>query len=219
MTTLADRIEICANLIGGRGALTRRSSIPRRSIDYWATGTYEPKATAVAAIAKAAGVNPGWLLTGEGPMRSGEEEAAATPADDELALVPRYDVAVSMGGGREVHSEQIVDHLAFKIEWLRDLGLEAGRLALVDAWGDSMEPTIPEGALLLVDLRPGRGWKDGIYVLRVDSGLLAKRVQRGIDGSLVIKSDNPAYDPQTVPPERAGEVQFLGRVVWMGRRI
>lgn len=36
-----------------------------------------------------------------------------------FVLVPRYDVAASMGNGAVIHSEQVVDHLAFREAWVR----------------------------------------------------------------------------------------------------
>jgi phage repressor protein C with HTH and peptisase S24 domain len=45
---------------------------------------------------------------------------------------------------------------------------------------------------------------------------LVKRVQRKHDGSLVLISDNAAYQPDAVDKDAADDVKVVGRVVWSG---
>ena len=67
---------------------------------------------------------------------------------------------------------------------------------------------LDDSDLLLVDLGEPRFRHDGIYVLRRDSELAVKRLQRRPDGSLNIISDNPAYESSIV----AGDsVHIIGR--------
>lgn len=137
-----------------------------------------------------------------------------------FVLVPRYDVHGSMGNGSVIHSEQIVDHLAFRAEWVRTaLGASPEQLVLISAIGDSMEPTLRAGDLLLID-RSVTGVKhDSIYAFAVGDELRVKRVQRLYDGTLIVKSDNPGYISETLTPEQADKVNIVGRVVWTGRRM
>lgn len=139
---------------------------------------------------------------------------------DGFVLVPRYDVHGSMGNGSVIHSEQIVDHLAFRAEWVRTaLGASPEHLVLISAIGDSMEPTLRAGDLLLID-RSVTGVKhDSIYAFAVGDELRVKRVQRLYDGTLIVKSDNPGYASETLTPEQAATVNIVGRVVWTGRRM
>jgi phage repressor protein C with HTH and peptisase S24 domain len=99
------------------------------------------------------------------------------------------------------------------------LGIEPARLTLEIAVGESMLPTIREGDLLLVDTGDDECSEYGIYVLEVRGQLLVKRVQRKLDGTLVLISDNEAYQPDTVPPELLPQVKVIGRVVWGGGRL
>jgi phage repressor protein C with HTH and peptisase S24 domain len=41
-----------------------------------------------------------------------------------------------------------------------------------------------------------------------------KRVQRKVDGSLTLISDNPAYETDHVPAADAANVEVVGRVLW-----
>lgn len=66
-STLGDipaRIRECAQKIGSGDALARAAGIPRRTLENYLSGRSEPKASAVLAIAEAAGVSADWLLRG-----------------------------------------------------------------------------------------------------------------------------------------------------------
>lgn len=179
-------------------------------------------------IAHQTDLNLGWLLTGQGPHRLSDGHSVTavqeweTPyswSDGEYLQVPRV-VPMDQESGQVIQSEQIVTHLAFRADWIRGvMGLDDRRLALIATRGDSMEPTLKEGDLLLLDLRVTRVHNDAIYVLRRNSDLIAKRIQRRFDGTLLIKSDNPAYETQVVPPEQGEQLEIIGRVVWNGRRL
>jgi len=41
----------------------------------------------------------------------------------------------------------------------------------------------------------------------------------GGDGTLVMRSDNPQYEPDRIPADRAGEVRLVGRVRWIARLL
>jgi phage repressor protein C with HTH and peptisase S24 domain len=94
--------------------------------------------------------------------------------------------------------------------------MDPGSLALVEAIGDSMSPTVDDGDVVMVDLMESRFKDDGIYVLRAGNDLSIKRIQRQPDGSLTIRSDNAAYERLTVSPDM---IALFGRVIWVGGRL
>ncbi|WP_052494018.1 S24 family peptidase [Nitrosospira sp. NpAV] len=139
---------------------------------------------------------------------------------EEFVQVPRYDLHASAGHGSVVHSEQIVDHWAFRSEWIRNaLGVSAKDLALISVKGDSMEPTLTSGDMILVDIRNGRIEDNAIYVLQHDGDLLVKRIQRKLDGTVTVISDNKQYDSEVLNRAGAAALRVVGRVVWSGRRM
>ena len=185
----------------------------------------------------------GWISVGSETRRTSyrdetsdnfeeNERQMGTPIEDmgeryqipkeEYVLVPRYGLHV--GDGQLLRSHQVVDYLSFKVGWIEQtMGLDPRQLALVHVRGDSMEPTLKEGDLLLLDRRgfslPNRVRSDAIYVLLRGEELVAKRLQCGFDGSVTIQSDNPAYATQVLSAEKSTCIQVVGRVVWVGRRI
>ncbi|GFO67920.1 transcriptional regulator [Geomonas limicola] len=178
-------------------------------------------------------IDPAWLLTGEGAKlrektgyRSAEGVSLKSVAiqkeglgPDEYVKVARYDVHASAGAGALVANEQIVDYIQFKPDWIKTaLGASAKNLALISVKGDSMEPTLSDGDIVMVDTSDKQFEANAIYVLQNWGSLLVKRIQRKIDGTVVIKSDNQAYEPETVRGDLVEQLHVVGRVVWYGRR-
>lgn len=178
-----------------------------------------PSLRAIAGLCRQAGTRLEWLAFGEGPMRPGDQgRSLALP--DEHTLVPHLDVEVSAGAGAEVRDERVLDYLPLKTAWIRgELGLQPDKLVLVTARGDSMEPTIRSGDLLLVDTAQNQPTVDAIYVLRVGMDVVSKRLQIGFDRSVTVISDNPAYAPFHVQRDQLLDLVVVGRVVWAARKL
>jgi phage repressor protein C with HTH and peptisase S24 domain len=159
-----------------------------------------------------------WVFSEEGVVPSDKlEEKHLIMEKEGYIRVPRYEVHASAGGGAIIHSEQIVDHLYFKADWVKNvLGIPRDNLALIAVHGDSMEPTLSNGDLILVDTRISRVEDGAIYVLQFDDALLVKRLQKKFDGSVVIRSDNPLYEPEILHGEDTEKLNVVGRVVWAG---
>lgn len=177
-------------------------------------------------IAGSYGLSTDWILTGEGSMtrESGVAEASpaynATKIREEYVYVPQYDVQASAGHGAIAENEMVVDHLAFKRDWVKNkLGADPKALVLITTVGDSMEPTIHEHDLLLLNTAQNEVREDGIYCIKNEFTLQIKRIQRLMGGELAVKSDNTAYQPFSVKPDQMGLLEVIGRVVWYGRQI
>ncbi len=151
-------------------------------------------------------------------MRHDERQSSGELGED-FGLVPLYDVVASAGPGSAVDQEKVISQIAFRKDWLRQQGLNINSLAAITAHGESMEPTISEGALLLIDTSQRTVGGDAVYVLRRDGHLYTKRLQRLYNGSVRVSSDNPAYVDETVPPDQVDRLDIVGRVVWIGHHL
>jgi len=220
--------EVRAQLDLRQVQMAGRMGMPLRTYTRYASGERSPSAEALQALAHM-GVDLNWLMTGEGRMWTGGGDAprtidaaapaAASPGPD-FVLVPRYDVRASAGGGAMVHSEQIVDYLAFKADWVHSrLGVPPANLLLLEASGDSMEPTISDGDLLLVSTHEPRIRDNAIYAININGDLLVKRIQRRMDGTLLVMSDNSRYSPETLSAQQAETLRVIGQVFWHGGLI
>jgi phage repressor protein C with HTH and peptisase S24 domain len=137
----------------------------------------------------------------------------------EFVLLPRRAEAAA-AGSETPPAPSGSEFIALRHDWVRSVcGVEPGKLVLETAIGESMTPTIRDGNTLLIDTADQTFRNFGIYVLEINGQRLVKRVQRKHDGSLVLISDNSAYQPDTVDRAAAGDVSVVGRVVWVGGTV
>lgn len=196
---------------------------------YLRGNTFPPLDT-LQVIAEVGNCSLAWLASGDGTTKRGEAkyvlaevqktaDVVGEPGEG-FVKIPRYEVKASAGGGAVIHSEQIVDHLSFRADWVRNaLGVPVSSLALINVMGDSMEPTLSDGDLILIDMSTRRVQDNAVYVLQFNGSLLVKRIQRKLDGSVIVKGDNTLYEPEMVGSEAVGSLNVIGRVVWCGRRM
>lgn len=150
-----------------------------------------------------------------------EARHLAGGSQDEFVLVPHFDVEVSAGWGAAGEDKPPMAKLAFRRNWIiGQRGLDKGSLFAVSVKGNSMEPDLSEGDIVLVDGSRVDISEDGLYVLRLGGWLFVKRVQRLPGSKIRVISINPEYQPFEVdladPPE---DIQLLGKVVWFGREV
>jgi phage repressor protein C with HTH and peptisase S24 domain len=135
----------------------------------------------------------------------------------DYVVVPRFEVRVSAGkGGPNVgDDEQPLGVFAFAQGWMQEnLGRSGRGFCSVRVHGDSMQPTLLQGDEIIIDRQVQRVDVSGIYVIALRGDLLVKRVQRKLDGSLVVKSDNAAYEPEHITSDSADDFRVVGRMVW-----
>ncbi len=203
--------------------LAEMLNISLPTMNHYETGKRIPGADLLATLAGVVECDPGWLLTGKKAenkrnlrITSGQTGSAM----GDFILVPCYNI--SSGQDSIIHSEQIVDHLAFKATWVhRELGADPESLLLIHSMGDAMEPTIRSGDLLLIDRSKSKIKGDGIYLISQEGGLMVKRVEWLLGGSsAIIRGDNTAVSrEQTLSSTEMEKLHILGRIVWVGSKI
>lgn len=149
--------------------------------------------------------------------------------DGELyAHIPLHKATLSAGPGSENANSEIVDHLAFRRDWLRRLGVNPARACLALVERDSMMPTIFPGDMVLIDqshTEPPvrqRGQSDKrrapIYAFVEGGQARVKRIERPESGILLLVSDNPDFAPELRSGPQLEQLQMaiIGKVVWWG---
>lgn len=120
-------------------------------------------------------------------------------------VVPILDQSLSAGKGQLLPDD---DNPIGYIAVPKELKRYGNKLAAIYVNGDSMEPTLQRGDLVVCD---SCGWDgDGIYALRMDGCGYVKRLARK-PGKLVVISDNPKYETWEEPTESEA-VSIIGRV-------
>ncbi len=153
-------------------------------------------------------------LLGFTPLGGSRDVNITTP---EFIPIPRYSVQASAGQGALVDGEETTGFYAFNQKWLARRGLNAANLAVIAVRGDSMEPRLTSGDLILID-RAQRQIADGVaYVVRLGDDLVVKHIQRTSARTISLISANQLYPIQHVElaalGELAGQIEVIGRVM------
>ena len=126
------------------------------------------------------------------------------------------EITASAGTGAEVISEQITDRVKFRRTWMRKHGMKAYLCRLIKVIGESMEPTLPDGASILVDMGQQEPRDGRIFVIRIEDEIVVKRLIHDPEAGWLLQSDNRNKRAwPTVPwPD---EARIVGEVKWLGR--
>jgi len=122
---------------------------------------------------------------------------------------------VAAGSGRIAYDEATIGHVAFSTRWLKELGLVADLSGLVSVTGESMMPTISDGALALVDFRAKTIESGKIFVFRMGDEVMVKRlflIQDDGNIGISISSDNLYFPPLRLFGESAEGVHPIAKV-------
>lgn len=162
--------------------------------------------SAASRLARVLGVSLQWLATGEGAPNA---DAGG------FVGVPIYDVRLAAGAASFAEGAGVLGEMPFDRALLRLFGRMSGEeLGVLEADGDSMEPTIIDGARVMVDFRDTR-LREGVFAFRLEDELRIKRLRRLIDG-VEILSDNTRYPAEALTGSRLEGFAVLGRAIWSG---
>ncbi len=195
---------------GSLREFSRECGLSEATLRSYLSGDTYPTLDRLEMIARAGKVSATELAFG-----SSESKKEALSSDS-YAYVPLYDARCSAGSGAWNERSRILVHLSFTRYGLRKKGLTPSNLACLRVDGDSMLGLLDDGDTVMIDQSRNTLEGEGVYVVMLDDHLYAKRLQRQFDGSVLIISHNKEYQPMTVPRDRLGELQIIGRAVWAG---
>ena len=145
-------------------------------------------------------------------------EPPGEPLPPPIITIPLYRILMGCGSEPEPTFEELADttHISVPAPLL-GLSVNPSCLRAVHASGDSMAPSIMSGAIVILDVSPDAiaSIADGaIYAFALAGDLRIKRLVRTARGDLIIRSDNPAYPPETIPQSELENTPLvlIGRV-------
>lgn len=133
---------------------------------------------------------------------------------DDVVLVPESKIEFAGGDGR-VNYELIEDEepATYRRSWFQKYGINPDRVRRFRVTGDSMEPLLFARDTILVNLDEIEVIDGRLYAIRYGDQLRVKYLSKRLDGTLVLRSVNPAYKDEEVPAELANEhITVIGRV-------
>ena len=134
-------------------------------------------------------------------------------------FIPLVQARLSAGRGSFETGAESERHYGFRSDFLRRKG-NVSEMVLMRVDGDSMEPEIKPGDMVLIDqsqrsLRPGQ-----IYAVGVEDMVYLK-LANAAPGKLILSSTNAAYPPLEVDTrgDLESAVHIIGRCVWSCREL
>ncbi len=215
-TAIESQQDLATALGVNRSAITqakRRDAIPQK----W-----------ILALSREFGLNPDWLEFGKGTARRAKADgvAPAVPASAHseqnirtelpaIATVPKVYARLCAGGGSFDVEAAVAEEHIFRQDWLSRKGTP-GSMVLMDVFGNSMEPEIREGDMVLVDQSQKDLYAGSIYAVGFEDTVMVKRLERK-PGEVVLHSDNPDYSPLHIRGDELENFRIIGRIVWISR--
>lgn len=233
---LALLCEKISEAIGGRSralafekATSRR--FKRQTLQNWIDGLTYPDVAELQALADEVKRPLSWFLGID--ERDPDAPSSARELQDAVA-VPILDVQAAAGAGAVADVVRAEAEFTFPTYFLRKLlgdRASSARLSSLRARGESMEPTIADGALLIIDetqrempakakLAKMRRTEPEIFVFFTSDGLRLKRLSALEEGLIAIISDNiRRYPIELFKPGRDGKLTIIGKVIWWDNRL
>lgn len=237
METMATRLtQLLQQKNGGnQSEMARFIGVTPQAVQKWMNGASEPRGKNLEMAAEYLGVTPAELKFGNVAGRGiGQSENAAHPMrrfddqvrsnvtaihpDDEQAedmvYVPESRIEFSAGSGKVAY-ELVEDEepASYRLSWFQKHRIKPDKVRRFRVSGDSMIPMLYPRDTILVNTEETNVIDGRLYAIRYGDELRVKYLSRRIDGTLILRSLNPAYKDEEVPPQLADEhITIIGRV-------
>jgi phage repressor protein C with HTH and peptisase S24 domain len=132
------------------------------------------------------------------------------PGPDFVAI-ERVNLRVSAGvtGFSVEHFEENGPPIFFRADWLAQSGYKSTHLFALKVVGDSMEPGLWEGDLIVMNQADTTPRDESVFVVNFEGEIVIKRLLRN-NGQWWLSSDNPRYRPKLCDENSL----LVGRVVY-----
>lgn len=137
------------------------------------------------------------------------------PVPEDTVLIKQSKVYFSAGDGHEASYEIVEDSepASYQLSWFIKNRINPENCRRFKVTGDSQEPFLYENDTVLVNLAEKEIVDGKLYAIRYGNDLRLKYLSRRLDGTLILRSKNPAYRDEEVPPGIAEEhITIIGRV-------
>lgn len=212
MNTLADRLNEAMEETGKTPHdIATACGAKVQAVYQWQSGaTKELSAYNLLKTAGALGVSPMWLLRGIGKKDAGGK------ASEDHEMTPVSRVNFKLSAGLTGYNVEPLDGegppIFFRKEWLIRKGWQADKLLACLVNGSSMEPSLWDGDLVVVNTADTTPRDGDVFAVNYEGELVIKRLRRDA-GEWWLSSDNPdkrRYGDKAMN----GSALLIGRVVY-----
>jgi transcriptional regulator with XRE-family HTH domain len=218
------QVKLFDNQIGGRLKAIRKSlglnqgqladifKIKQGAVSKIENGTQKIDAYMLSLLVEKYDIRIKWLLSG-----IDSEDLSNTPKDCDFTQIPLVDVQLSEGNGSFVTSEEVKEYYQFRKDWLTQTVTSSKNAILVGVTGNSMEPTIYNGDVVMIDTGRTHIYEGEMYALRMDNTVMIKRLSHRPGDKVIIMSDNKKEYPPYETERK--NIHVLAQVVWYARTL
>ena len=226
-TTFADRLRDSMQKAGlTQSQLAEAVGVSQGAIQKLVSGKAK-STTKLVQIANVLGVRPEWLSEGVGAVRKSDdfppEEKwtkvetwdSNTPLEDDEVEVPFLkDIEFACGSGRVMEDDYNGYKLRFSKSTLRRVGASTDGSGIIcfPAAGNSMEPLIPDGTTVAVNIEDKKIVDGKIYAINQEGWKRIKLLYRTGPDEVTIRSYNADEYPDEIV--KMSNVEVVGRVFW-----
>ena len=129
-------------------------------------------------------------------------------------------IVITDAHGHAQNGHSVLGQWSLPDDYLQSvLRVKAGRTRIIEVQGDSMEPTLYSGDRIMVNVDDRVPSPPGIFALWDGMAVVVKRVEHVLGSdppAIIITSDNARHQSYQMT---ADEVNIIGRVVWVARRL
>ena len=152
-----------------------------------------------------------------GPVLDKLGVSLALPGDETggYELVPRVKARAGAGESFET-SDEVAGWYAFRRDFFRRIGANPKRCVTMFVEGESMEPLIHRGDMILVDQTETEPMDGFVYLVNLSGALMVKRLFR-LPHGWRLHSDNERHGNIDVQGDELSAFKIFGRVRWFGR--
>lgn len=226
-TTVGARVRICRQALKmSQLELAKLAGLTQPTISSLERGGSNTSGS-LASIADALGVSALWLETGLGEktLSLGRHSTpiytdAAGGERSMVYSIPMLESRGSCGNGRHSFCDGNESDYRAPVtvcaRLIERFNANPARLISLYADGDSMANYIMDGDIMFFTLDMDGLQSGSIYLLDTPDGLRVKRVQKRLDGDIIIRSDNPdkgRYPDEIYTPDQAALLTFRGKFV------
>lgn len=184
--------------------LADKSGVGKASISQYINGSHAPSNISSGKMASVLGVNPLWLMGFDVPMHDSESITNFSLKGIKINVLGEVTAGIPMDAIQNiVDTEEISEELAI-----------TGEFFALKIKGDSMEPKISKGDIVIVRKQDDAESGDVVIVLINGDDATCKRLRKYRDG-IELVSTNPGYPPMFFSDDEiiSKPVRIIGKVV------
>lgn len=201
MKSLSSKLKSKRTALGlSQRELAKKVGVTGTSISQWEREENIPKGASLFKLAEVLEVSIEWLTNGKLELKH--------PPEYNIPVDYYPNVKASGGGGAFIENE-IAQTIFIPRNAIKSSSKE--NIKCIHVSGDSMEPSILEGAIIAIDVQLTDLIDGHFYVFDQEGHLRVKELRNGIN-QIIIHSANPNYSDETAKHE---QIRIIGEVKWV----